>query len=247
MKSITSNLIIALIVVVALIGLAAIDLGIENIKNSGTERTISVSGKGEVSMQPDIASFSVTSSFTESTSEIARIRTSDMINTSVDMLVNLGVKKSNIETGYISTSPEYRWDSNKGENILIGQRATQTINVKTYEIAKIGEYYEALAKLDGITISSVTLDKEDKSQEYKISRTNAIKDAYEKAKTYADALGMEVGDAITVTDGTSNATPLYRASNMLMAASTMDSGVSTEYYAGDITAVSNVQIIFELK
>ena len=52
--------------------------------------TISVSGTAEVTMYPDTAEFTITASFTEDTTEEAREKTSEMINTAIEALVNLG-------------------------------------------------------------------------------------------------------------------------------------------------------------
>lgn len=211
-------------------------------------RTMTVTGQGELVTKPDCATFTVTSEFTEPTSEAARTRTSAMINTAVRTLTALGIEEADIETGYISLYPSQRWDAERQEYVLLGQTAQQSVTVTSHDIASVGDYYEALSVLDGISVSSVTLDKSDKTMEYEQSRTLAVNDAISKAQTYASAAKMELGHPVTISTSGYGATPIYRAANMLMASAdaAAEGGVSTEYYAGDITVSSSVTVTFEL-
>ena len=150
--------------------------------------TVSVSGRAEVTMQPDTASFQISASSVEETTDEARIKTSEMINTAVSILMNsFGITEDDLATSYISASPEYQWIDD--EKVLVGQRATQTVDAKTKNLDSIGSIYEELMKIDGITVSDVTLDKKDKSEEYREARMEAVKDAYAKAEAYLEAAG----------------------------------------------------------
>ena len=169
-----------------------------------------------------------------------------MVSMAVGILTSeFGVTDENLATSYIAASPEYEWRDD--EKILVGQRATQTINVKVTDLDSIGRIYENLMKIDGITISDVTLDKEDKSEEYREARVNAMKDAYSKAEAYLEAVNAKVGKLISVSDSSSYATPLYRSANLMLAsADTSAKAVSTEYYTDDISVSASVSVIFEI-
>ena len=208
--------------------------------------TVSVSGRAEVTMQPDTASFQISATAVEETTDEARIKTSEMVSMAVGILTSeFGVTDENLATSYIAASPEYEWRDD--EKILVGQRATQTINVKVTDLDSIGRIYENLMKIDGITISDVTLDKEDKSEEYREARVNAMKDAYSKAEAYLEAVNAKVGKLISVSDSSSYATPLYRSANLMLAsADTSAKAVSTEYYTDDISVSASVSVIFEI-
>lgn len=208
--------------------------------------SISVSGYAEVKLKPDIASFSVTASFTEKTTEEARVRTSALINEAVSILNNeFGIDNSDIETSYISASPEYQWIDD--EKVLIGQKVSQSIDVSTRNIDNIGEIYTRLMSLDGITLSDVALDKEDKSQGYREARQNAVRDAYEKASAFAEAAGVSVGMVLSISDNSSSyAPPIYRTANLMLSASGPEAIISTptEFYSQDITVSASVSVIY---
>ena len=207
--------------------------------------SISVSGTAEISMQPDTAFFSVTSSFTEPTTEEARTKTTEMINETVSILTTeFGVSTEDIETSYISAYPEYQWKDD--ERILIGQRVSQSIEVKLHDIDAIGDVYTRLMSIDGISLSDVTLDKEDKSEEYREARMEAVHDAYEKASAFAEAAGVKVGSVISISDNSSYASPIYRSANMMLAAADSTAKVSapTEFYSQEITVSATVSVVY---
>ena len=210
---------------------------------------ISVTGQAEVSVQPDVAYVTITSSFTEESMATARDKVAQEISQVVTDLESLyGISVEDISTSYISSNTETRWDSDAQTYITIGYRAEQVLNVTVRDISILGDVYDNFMGRDGISMSSPTLDKEDKTEIYRQARTLAVKDARTKADTYAEAADVKVKSVVSISD-TSGYQPVYARSNMLMAASAADasSGVSTEYYAGDITVRSSVSMVFSIE
>ena len=209
--------------------------------------TISVSGNAEGPVEPATASFSITASFTEETTEEAMSKASEMANRAVKILTGtFGISEDDLSTSFISVSPEYRWVDD--EQVLAGQNATQRIDVSTHDLASIGAIYSELMKLNGISVSDVTLDKEDKSAEYAEARKNAVLDAYAKASAYAEAAGVFVGKVLSISDGSSYAVPLYRSANLMMAkADAAESSAAANYYAGDITVSASVSMVYGIE
>lgn len=212
--------------------------------------TISVSGTATVEVEPDIASFSVSAEFTEATTSEAMEKASAMVNAAVDVLLANGVDNSGIETGYISVSPVDRWNSETETYVRVGQKACQTIEVVTHDIASVGAIYQQLSELDGISVSTVTLDKEDKSEEMATSRKMAMEAAIAKAQDYAETCGVKVGRPVTISTESSSVTPLYRNATLLMTASAdvmaAESGTPTVYHGGSINVTNSVSVTFEL-
>lgn len=226
------TLIIAMLASIALMPLAA---------ESGR---ISVSGSAEISAYPDIAEFTVTATATMDTTEEARIAVSSMTNEAAGILKSeFGVAEEDITTSMISAYPEYRWTEDGNE--LIGQRANESISVVIRDIEDLGDIYTRLLGINGIEISNVSLDKEDKSAEIEESRIAAVMDARTKAETYARAAGVRIGDVVSITDSSSSSV-IYPRNVMYAMAATDESAVSTEYRISDITVSSTVSMVFEI-
>lgn len=205
--------------------------------------TVSVTASAEIRLQPDVARFSVSAESVESTTDEARAKTSQMVNQAVEILISrFGVDKSDIKTDFINVSPYYVWSDN--QRVLSGQRASQSIEVTLKNIDSYGEIFEALAKIDGISVSNANFDKLDKSKDIENVRALAIKAAYEKASTYASASGMNIETVLSIADSTS---PSYSSNGLLMAkASLYDAETSTEYYVGDIALSDSVTVVYKL-
>ena len=210
----------------------------------GNVSTVSVTANAELKLQPDVARFSVSAETVEETTDQARAKTSQMVNQAVDILVTqFGIEKDDITTDYLNVSPSYVWKEN--ERVLVGQRASQSIEVTLRNIDIYGDVFEALSKIDGISVSNATLDKLDKSEDLDQVRRLAINAALDKATAYAEASGMKIDNVLSISDGSS---PSYSYPNVMMTkAAVYDSTESsTAYYAGDITISDSVTVVYQM-
>ena len=199
--------------------------------------TITVSGSAEVSAVPDMASFTLTASFTEQTTKEAMDRTSAMINEAIAILeAEYGLADDDITTSYIGVSPEYIYKD--GERVHTGQSASQSLEITIRNMDSIGPIYGRLSELDGITLSSTKM-----AEALKAARIGAVKDARDKAETYAEAAGAVLGSVERISDSSPSYAPLFRleAASMDMAGNS-----SVTYRAGDVTARAEVSITYTL-
>ena len=206
--------------------------------------TITVSGSAEVSAAPDMASFSLTASFTETTTKEAMDRTSAMINEAINILESeYGLAEKDITTSYIGVSPEYTYED--GNRVQTGQSASQSLEITIKNLDDIGPIYGRLSELDGITLSSVSLSSTKMAEALKAARIGAVKDAREKADTYAGAAGVSIGSVERISDSSSSYVPMFR----LEAAAAMDMAGNSgaTYRAGDVTARAEVSITYNLE
>ena len=205
--------------------------------------TITVSGSAEVSAVPDTASFSLTASFTEQTTKEAMDRTAAMINEAIQILESeYGLAEEDITTSYIGVSPEYIYED--GKRVHTGQAASQSLDITIKDMESIGPIYGRLSELDGITLSSITLSSTKMAQALKAARIGAVRDARDKAETYAEAAGAELGSIERISDSSSSPAPMFR-----LEAAAMDysaAGNSVTYRAGDVTARAEVSITYNL-
>ena len=212
--------------------------------------TVSVTGSSEVKAEADVASFTIHADAVKATSEEARSEASLLINDAIDILTNeFGVDKKDLKTSYISISPYYEW--NEGIRVLKGQSASESVSVKLNDIDKAGLAFERLSSIDGLSVSSIALDKSDKTALISEARREAVLNAREKAEEYALSLGLKLGPAITISDGIdsySSVSPRYNSPMMFKAeAASASASTSTEYYAGEITVRDSVSVVFALE
>lgn len=206
--------------------------------------TLSVTGNAQIKLQPDVARFTISAESIESTSDEARAKTSTMINQAVDILMNdFGIARNDIATNYIDISPYYEWQDN--QRILRGQCASQSLDITLHDISKYGDIFTSISKVNGLSVSTASLDKKDKSMDLDEVRRLSVMDANGKAKVYADAAGVDIIGVLSISSGSGSVS--YPRVNAVYKATAMDAESNTEYYADDITLSDSVSIIYKIK
>ncbi len=237
--------------IIAVLAAAALILlsSCQSIMNdAGTKPYVSVSGIGEVRAEADQASFTIQAEAVRDTGEDARSDASLLINKAIGILTEeFGVEREDLKTGYISISPYYEWVD--GNRVIKGQCASESVNVELDDISIAGTVFERLSSVNGLSISSISLDKHDKAEMIEKARAEAVLDARAKAEAYAAALGMNVGSVISISDDAgSYSVSAPRYANAIMAkAEAADSSSATVYYAGDVVVRDSVSAVFSLE
>ncbi|MBQ0072222.1 MAG: SIMPL domain-containing protein, partial [Spirochaetales bacterium] len=236
-------MVLAAVVLVSLTGCTTLKSGDAYVS------TVTVSASGSASAQPDIATFTITAEMVKPTTEEARNASSEMIASAVAFLKDeFHLEDEAIKTLSMNFSPYYEWID--GVRTLVGQEVWQSIRITLEDnLDDAGRIYDRLSVLDGISVSSVSYSRKDNSKELEKARMNAVENARAKAEAYAKGLGLKVGEALSISDGTES-TPVYRANKttyMVEAAMVADASyTSTTYYTGDITVSDSVSVVFRL-
>ena len=207
-------------------------------------RTITTSGFSEVTLAPDIATFSISISETKDSTQEAQKVVNERMAIVYQILSSYEVEDKDIRTTSMLLNPEYQWKD--GEEILIGQSAKQSISVKFYDLDKLASIIDSLSAVSGISLSNVTLDREDKSEILKEARSKAILDAKAKAEVYAKAASLSVVSAITISEaGVNSSSPIYQPM-AFKAAYSDEQASSAEFFSGDLTVSANVNVTFSM-
>ncbi len=174
------------------------------------ETGVTVEATGSVKVVPDGVQFNFSVFAVESTSRGASQRVNVLANQAREALGNSGIDKKDIATQNVSVYPEYLY-SQDGEQKLIGFRATQSFAVTLRDTDQAGEAVDEVVLMVGTdltieTLSPILLDTKDATDQ---ARENAVKLARKKAEDYADLLGVDLGNVISVREfATSSAVPL---------------------------------------
>jgi len=208
------------------------------------DKYISVSASGEVTLSPDIATFNVQVDETQKTTSLALNEANKKMSQVLKILYKYEIADKDISTNSINLNPQYNWED--GKQILIGQNARQSINVKLKDISKLGKIIDEISEISNINLYSISFDKEDKTMAYQEARALAVKNAIDKAKILTSAANMELGEPISISEGS---TPSYvydrlNSSKMMMAES---ASYQTQTPTGELTISTSVNIIFEMK
>ena len=240
--------IVLLIVVLLFIG-KCIFGGNEYNRNDIQKDTITVSGKGEIMVKPDIATISF--SVLAENMDVGKAQTDSAtkMNNIIAYLKTNGVDEKDIKTTDYSIYPRYDYVNstiypNNGTQKLAGYDVNQSVEVKIRDLTKAGSILGGIGGLGVTNISGLTfgVDKED---DVKIqARGLAVEDAKTQAKTLAKSLGVKLVKITSFSE--SNNSPIYYAMGVAKMSASVAS-VAPQLPAGQNTVTSNVSITYEIR
>ena len=185
---------------IALVSSCGIDVGGDTYNAPAISETgVTLDATGSVKVIPDGVQFNFSVFAVEATSKSASERANLLANQARSALDSLKIDKKDIATTNVSVYPEYLY-SQDGKQTLNGFRATQSFAVTLRDTENSGSVVDAVVVIVGTdltidTLAPILIDTKDAAKQ---ARENAIKLAKAKAEDYADLLGVELGDVISV-------------------------------------------------
>ncbi len=202
---------ISLVLVLAMVGLCGcsqsspIELpnGLE-VELNAQQEGIWVTGEGEMSVTPDIATLRLGVEAQKASVAEAQAEANEAMDKVMKALEEQGVEKKDIQTQYIRIYPVTRWISEKEEEVITGYRVTNTVSAKIRNMDKVGGIIDVVAQAGGdlTRVEGVSFSVEDPSGYYEELRRKAIEDAEAKAKQLAELTGETLGKATYISEGT---------------------------------------------
>jgi uncharacterized protein len=165
-------------------------------------RLITVTGTGEVSAVPDQANISAGVVTQAKTAAQALADNRDAMNGVFDALRKLGVPDKSIRTSNFSIEPQYPpYDAAVTERPIIGYQVDNTVSVTLDDVAKAGPALDALVAAGANQAGSIGFSIKDSHALMAQARAEAVKDATERAETYAKAAGVTLGPVVSISEG----------------------------------------------
>ena len=241
---------ISLVLVLAIVGLVgcnpdnAVPVEIEGLNINNQQEGIWVSGRGVVTVTPDIAILRLGVEAQAATVAIAQSQATEAMDEVMAALTDNGVAEKDIQTQYFSIRQITKWDRDKEEEIVIGYRVTNKVNAKIREIDKVGAVIDAVAEAGGdlVRIDSIDFSVDDPSAYYEEARGKAMADA--KAEQLADLAGVRLGKPTYISEGISY--PIYPRVMMEMAVPAPALVVETPISPGEMDISLTVQVAYAL-
>lgn len=174
---------------------------------------ISLTGTGSVSIPPDMAivSFGVVK---EATTARAALDENNKAMTSIlKAMEENGIKKKDLQTSGFNIQPKYFYPKRKsnGEQPapkITGYRVSNNLTIRIREIEKAGEILDLSVTLGINSGGNIQFTNSDTTAVLKEARIKAVKDALEKARTLAQAAGVELGNILNISENSSRPRPI---------------------------------------
>ncbi|MBR73881.1 MAG: hypothetical protein CL872_02950 [Dehalococcoidaceae bacterium] len=219
---------------------------LNNTTNGTISRSIQVTGFGEVSLEPNIATFSINVVTQRDNASLAREDSARKLNQLFASLKSFGIEQKDIMTTNYSLYPEYVYEKNKIRRIE-AFNVSNNLNVKVRQLERLGSVIDGVIKLDSgdIRINNISFNVDNSTIYEDQARESAIKDAIAKASKIAKNANVQLGLPMLIVDVEpfSNVNPIGVQRAMM---AEMDS-TPTTIATGQIIIEANVQVTFEIK
>ena len=202
---------------------------------------LSVSSRAEARKAPDIATFSAGVVTQAADGNAALRQNAEQMNRVLAAIKAAGVADKDVQTSGINLNPQYRYEENQPPRIT-GYQASNTVNVKLREVAKMGKVLDALVASGANQVNGPSFGIDDPEPLYDRARLDALKAARARAETYAGALGVRVRRIVSISEGGA-AMPSPMPRMAMMKAEAYD---STPVAAGESSVSVNLDVVFEL-
>ena len=156
-------------------------------------RTMSVSGRGEVYLIPDIAYINVGTRSEATEVATALSENNKQAKAISDVLSEMGVDPIDIQTTAFNVYPLQNYGMD-GQPTELKYVVENTVNVKVRDLNRLGEILDAVVRSGANQIYGINFDVEDRKQAETEARRLAIQDATEKAQELASLAGIELGE-----------------------------------------------------
>jgi len=206
---------------------------------TSTDRYITLTGVGTISVVPDAVRFNATVSVLGSTNAAALSSASKSAAAVRAALKDKGIAVKDIRSANISVYPEYTWTQETGTKIT-GYRASQTFDVLIRKASDAGSIIEAVVTAGGDNVQlggvmPTTLNPAVATEE---ARAAAVANAKSKATSYAKLLGTSIGKVLSLEEQSS---PVYSSPFPMAKAGVAADAVEIDLGEQDVTVTITVR------
>ncbi|MBI3677550.1 MAG: SIMPL domain-containing protein [Proteobacteria bacterium] len=211
---------------------------------AATPRLVTVSGEGDVKATPDQATLSAGVVTQEKTAADALASNARAMNEVFATLKKLGIPDHAIQTSNFSVQPQYEpYDANRTQPPrIVGYQVSNTVNVRVDDLKKLGPSLDALVAAGSNQLGGVAFSIKNPKPLLAQAREDAVKDAIERAQTYAHAAGITLGPIVSIQEGGAEPPP-----RPVYAMAMKQGADSTPVAPGEESVSASVTISWQIK
>jgi uncharacterized protein YggE len=206
---------------------------------------IVVSGEGEAAVAPDMALLSLSVMREAKTAREALDDNNAAMAEVIEAIKLFGVADRDLQTAGLQIMPRYNY-TNKPDGTqeaeLIAYQVTNSLSVRVRDLVKTGEILDKAVSLGVNQGGNIVFANDDPSAVLTEARKKAVAEATAKARTLAEAAGVNLGRILEISDQSFGAQP------MPIEAKAFDRmAASVPIEAGENAYRVQVNMTFELK
>lgn len=221
----------------------AIVTGLGTVSAQTDTNRITVNGEGIVKVTPDIVNINVRAEFKGESADEVKTKVDRVLRQAIQFLVREKIDEKEYKTDYLNLTQQTDYNTKETHYV-----ARQSLSVRLKDIEQYSKIVKGLMdagmnRIDGISFEDSKLEAH-RSE----ARKKAARQAVVKARDYAEALGVKLGEAQVIRELTSAGSPRPM---LLKAASADSSGFNEQndspLAVGQIEIKESVEVSFEIE
>lgn len=243
------------------ISFGAYGFGVNNLSSAkhpnGQVASITVTGEGEVTALPDIATVTLTVRESAKTVPEAQKLVETKIAQALKDISAIGVDKKDTKTLSYSINPKYEQQSIQiycngyncppVKNVVVGYEVSESMQVKVRKIDQAGAVIGAIGKANITEVSGPEFTVEDMDKAKADAKALAIEKALTKAKATANSLHATLGSIISFNEDNGNIYPMYARAKVMSMKVSAPAADAVTLPQGESVIKANVTITYSLK
>ena len=183
-------------------------------------RRLVVTGLGEASARPDVAVISAGVVAQADTASAALAENTRTMNRVFEQLRAAGLPPEDLQTAQFAVTPLYESRQPDPQTTkpprIVGYQVSNQVSARVRDVDRLGATLDALIAAGANSIDGLSFDLADPKQVLGEARDAAVADALAKAKRYATAAGVRLGEIISIEEagGYPPPRPMMRADAM---------------------------------
>ncbi len=225
-------------------------------KDIAPQTVITVTGKGDVVVKPDIATFSFGIEEESLVVGDAQDKVAKSEQEVLAFLTKAGVSKDDIKVSGYNIYPRYEYRTAYGgvasypqqndKQVLAAYVVSESVEVKVRKISDAGKIIGSMGELGVTNLSGLSFSVDKQEEVVKEARVKAILDAKASAKSLARDLGVSLVRIVSFSENGSYPPPMYYAKTMSLGMANADAQ-TPELPSGTNKISSSVSITYEIR
>ncbi len=209
-------------------------------------RTVSVSGSGEISAEPDLARVTLGIEARRPTLAEARAEVTASVDRVLKLTRDLRIDPKLVNATRVQVQPEYNWNPKDRKRTLLGYIVSRQIQVELRDLEQLGPLLERAVDAGANQVGDPMLDSSRRKDLEREAMTMAVEDARLNAETLARAAGAKLGPVRSLNGGASGPPmPMYRVRPAMAEVAAAPPPEAT-YQPGEMKFNANVNAEYDL-
>lgn len=162
---------------------------------------ITVTGRGDVAVVPDMATIRMGVFETADTAKDAVDGMSEKLAAVLETIREAGIDPTDVQTSDLNVRAMTEYNNSTRRETITGYAASSSVSVRVMELDDLGSILGAVLGDGANQLSGLQFNSSARADHLMTARRLAVADAMAKAKIYADAAGVSLGELVSLSEG----------------------------------------------